>query len=275
MKKIKFQLRKVATIVACLAVTVSFGYAQDSSEPAITMSFKPNGKVTIFIAGITAAGPVVIDWGDGSPTHTHPLAPLNLMKFDDKVHAVSHSYSTDSDCIISITGKGITSINCSGLGLTSLVLNTPLMWVDCSENQLTSLDVSNSGLLQVLFCNKNQFTSLDVSKNIYLFIFNVTYNQLSSIDVSKNKMLQNLSCAHNQLTSLDVSQNLQLVILDCNENQLTAEAINALFGTLNNTPNKAPTANSPTVPKQINIGGNPGTDACQKNIAQSKNWLIR
>jgi len=226
------KIKELSILLTALVFSVSFGYARESSEPAIAMSFKPNGKITFYIAGITAAGPVVIDWGDGSPEHTQQLSPFN-QKYDEKVHAVSHTYSTNSVCTISITGKGITSINCNGLGLTSLILNVPLMWVECNNNQLTSLDVSKSGLLTLLDCSRNQLTSLDVSQNIYLGILN------------------------------------------CSNNQLTTEALDALFASLNSTPNKTPTAGNPVIPKQITIDGNPGTDACHKNIAADKSWIVR
>jgi len=260
--------------LTALVFAVNFGHAQESSEPAIAMSLKPNGKITFYIAGITAVGPIVIDWGDGSPAHTQQLFPFN-QKYDEKVHAVSHTYSTNSVCTISITGKGITCINCDGLGLTSLILNVPIMRLDCSENQLTSLDVSKSGLLTLLACRKNQLKSLNVSQNIYLGILNCSHNQLNGIDVSKNTILQSLQCYNNQLTSLDVGKNLQLIMLDCSNNQLTEEALDALFASLNSTPNKTPTAGNPVIPKQITIDGNPGTDACQKNIAIDKSWIVR
>ena len=264
------KIKEISILLTIFFFIVSFGYAQDSTEPAITMSFKPNGEVTIFIAGNPEAGSVVIDWGDGSPTHTHPLAHLKNMIYDDKVHAVSHTYSTTSDCIISITGKLITAIKVSSLGLTSLVLNTPLEYVVCEDNKLTSLDVSKSERLFSLNCGKNQLTSLDVSNNIYLFILDFRNNQLSSIDVSKNGLLQFLTCSSNQLTSLNVSMNRNLITLDCNENQLTAEAINALFVSLNAT-NRASIDN---LPKMIHIEGNPGTDACNKKIAESRSWKV-
>ena len=92
----------------------------------------------------------------------------------------------------------------------------------CSENQLTTLDVSKNTALTKLACDTNQLTALDVSKNTALTILDCTYNQLTALDVSQNTALTWLNCYNNQLTALDVSQNTALTSLDCNTNQLTA-----------------------------------------------------
>ena len=92
----------------------------------------------------------------------------------------------------------------------------------CSENQLTTLDVSKNTALTKLACDTNQLTALDVSKNTALTILDCTYNQLTALDLSQNTALTWLNCYNNQLTALDVSQNTALTSLDCDTNQLTA-----------------------------------------------------
>ena len=115
-------------------------------------------------------------------------------------------------------------LDCSSNQLTSLDVsnNTALTYLDCEENQLTSLDVSNCTALTDLSCIDNQLTSLDVSNNTALTDLSCSYNQLTSLDVSKNTALESLSCIDNQLTSLDVSNNAALESLDCSSNQLTS-----------------------------------------------------
>ena len=93
---------------------------------------------------------------------------------------------------------------------------------DCSDNQLTSLDVSKNTSLTDLDCFNNQLMSLDVSKNTALTTLYCFDNQLTSLNVSKNRALTTLSCGGNQLTSLDVSKNTALEGLYCSENQLTS-----------------------------------------------------
>ena len=118
----------------------------------------------------------------------------------------------------------LTYLDCSDNQLTSLDLskNTALTYLSCSDNQLTSLDLSNNTALTYLWCGGNQLTSLDVSKNTALTELACSYNQLTSLDLSKNTVLTYLRCSDNQLTSLDVSKNTALETLYCSDNQLTS-----------------------------------------------------
>ena len=92
----------------------------------------------------------------------------------------------------------------------------------CSENNLTSLDVSNNPNLTELSCSDNGITSLDFLNNHKLTWVNCYNNQLTSLDLSNNTELENLYCSSNQLTSLDVSNNTHLRIIQCYYNQLTS-----------------------------------------------------
>ena len=121
--------------------------------------------------------------------------------------------------------EGVTSLdvrNKNIADLTGIEGFTALITLLCSNNNLTSLDVSNNIALTRLFCISNQLTSLDVSNNIALTDLRCIDNQLTSLDVSVNPALTILFCGINQLTSLDVSQNTALTQLKCIENQLTS-----------------------------------------------------
>ena len=115
-------------------------------------------------------------------------------------------------------------LNCSNNQLTSLDVskNTALKTLNCYDNQLTSLDVSKNTALTSLDCNNNKLTSLDVSKNTALTSLSCGGNQLTSLDVSKNTVLTSLTFSNNRLTSLDLSKNTALKELSCNSNQLTS-----------------------------------------------------
>ena len=81
----------------------------------------------------------------------------------------------------------------------------------CSDNQLTSLDVSKLTNLRTLICGNNQLTSLDVSALTNLEWLNCSGNQLTSLDVSGLTNLERLLCHNNRLTSIDLTglDNLQ------------------------------------------------------------------
>ena len=120
--------------------------------------------------------------------------------------------------------SNLENLNCSWNELTSLDVskNTALTELVCDYNQLTALDVSKNTALTHLECNNNQLTSLDVSKNTALTKLLCRDNQLTSLDISKNTALTDLDCYSNRLTSLDVSKNTALTYLVCNVNELTS-----------------------------------------------------
>ncbi len=106
---------------------------------------------------------------------------------------------------------------------------TALRFLNCFDNNLTSLDVSNNTALTDLHCSDNQLTSLDVSKNTALTYLDCDENQLTSLDVSKNTALTVLCCYENQLTSLDVSKNTALEDLYCYNNTYNISLQNGTF----------------------------------------------
>ena len=105
--------------------------------------------------------------------------------------------------------------------LTGIAYFTNLKTLDCTGNELTSLDVTKNTALEALYCNFNELTTLDVSKNTALQQLHCYKNQLTTLDVTNNTALIILNCYNNQLTSLDVSNNTALYYLDCSYNQLT------------------------------------------------------
>ena len=113
-------------------------------------------------------------------------------------------------------------LNCTDNQLTSLDVskNIALTRLYCYSNQLTSLNVSKNTSLVQLTCYSNKLTALDVSNNLALTLLYCYSNQLAALDVSKNTALTNLQCYSNQLTSLNVSQNVSLTELICYNNQL-------------------------------------------------------
>lgn len=118
----------------------------------------------------------------------------------------------------------LTTLDCSEQKLTTLDVsaNTKLTKLDCSENQITSLDLSKNTALTDLDCGYNQFSVLDLSENTALTTLDCGYNKLAALDVSKNTNLKDLICSENKLGRLNVSANTALTRLTCNDNQLIA-----------------------------------------------------
>src|SRR3954454_13579762 len=65
------------------------------------------------------------------------------------------------------------------------------------------LDLREYKKLINLNCSYNNLTSIDVSKNVNLTELKCSENNLTSLDVSKNVNLTELKCSENNLTSVD------------------------------------------------------------------------
>lgn len=104
--------------------------------------------------------------------------------------------------------------------LTGIAEFTSLVSLDCRNNNLVTLDLSNNLALEILKCSENQLVNLDVSANSQLITLNSSNNVLGSLDISANANLNELNCSNNQLVNLVLNSTLE--ILDCSYNQLTS-----------------------------------------------------
>ncbi len=117
--------------------------------------------------------------------------------------------------VANITGNAITS-------LTGIEYFTAITYLDCSANNLVSLDVSSNSRLTELYCNNNsRLSSLTMSYSM-LRILNCSACSLTSLNVSRCTRLVDLSCYHNDLSQLDLSACVDLTFLDIDGNGFTA-----------------------------------------------------
>lgn len=153
---------------------------------------------------------------------------VNIPDANFKAYLVGNAaINTNGDTEIQVTEANAFSsnIDCPNLSisdLTGVESFTALSQLDCSNNQLTSLDVSSNTALGYLDCDNNQLTSLNVSSNTTLVSLRCYINQLTSLDVSQNTILTSLYCGDNQLSNLDVSSNTNLTRLYCGDSQLSS-----------------------------------------------------
>lgn len=135
--------------------------------------------------------------------------------------------NTNSDTEIQVSEASVFSgsINVNTMSITSLTgieAFVSLTLLDCSQNQLTSLNVSTNTALGTLRCSNNLITSLNVSTNTALTVLDCGSNQLTSLDLSNNILLGYLSITSNSITSLDISGNPSVYVAYCGYNQLTS-----------------------------------------------------
>ena len=112
--------------------------------------------------------------------------------------------------------SGLKSFNIMVMGKTAATMD-----IDCSENELSKLDMTNCTNLTSLGCFGNKLTSLNVSGCTNLKTLDCSNQQLTNLNVSGCTHLRNLNCHDNKLTKLDISGCTSLETLGCGGNQLT------------------------------------------------------
>lgn len=143
---------------------------------------------------------------------------------DEKFLGIVKTYDKDENGFLSLSEREkVTWIQCKGQGIGSLEgikYFSKLANLECNENNLTTLDLSENKQLTKLQCDKNQLTSLDLSANTKLNDLRCRNNKLESLDVSQNDV-QFLYCSNNQLTSLNLNGHASLKDFDCSYNELS------------------------------------------------------
>ena len=156
------------------------------------------------------------------------LVAVSLENFPDEIFRAYVLSEFDADGNGSLDDEELSNaqeISVAGMGISSLegIESFPsLTYVDCSENQLTSLDVSGNTALETLICSSNQLTTLNLNRNSRLKVLTCGSNRLTSLNTGSSRSLSRIECDDNRLTSLNVSGNTGLETLTCSSNQLTS-----------------------------------------------------
>lgn len=115
----------------------------------------------------------------------------------------------------------VSYLNLSGSTISTLegVLSfNNLQTLNCSNNKISSLDLSNLINLKDLDCQKNVLNSISLNNLVNLQNLNCQTNYLSSINLIGLKNLQTLNCSGNNFSSLDLQGLSNLQNLDCHNN---------------------------------------------------------
>ncbi|WP_298515807.1 matrixin family metalloprotease [uncultured Kordia sp.] len=105
--------------------------------------------------------------------------------------------------IETLTNLDVSSLNISDLtGIEDFVALETLY---CSNNNLTTINVSNLTNLQSLRALSNDLTTIDLTNNTALTDLRIEQNNLTSIDLTNQSNLVFLQIDRNELTALDVS----------------------------------------------------------------------
>jgi len=124
------------------------------------------------------------------------------------------------------SAPNLRTLNCGNNGLTdeldNIKIYKELRIIECADNQIEHLNVSENTNLFYLYARVNKLTELDVTKNPHLTHLTCSYNPLGELDVTKNPHLTSLNCNDNKLEVLELSNNTQLDTLHVENNSLIA-----------------------------------------------------
>ncbi len=120
--------------------------------------------------------------------------------------------------------RKLTYLDCSNNQVTVLNLQElmSLVTLDCSDNKLTSLNLQGLMALKYLDCCKNQLKVLTLQGLTALQYLDCRSNQITELNLQRLLALASLYCQNNQITKLNLQELMALMILDCQNNQITA-----------------------------------------------------
>lgn len=95
-------------------------------------------------------------------------------------------------------------------------------YLNCSQNELTALKVSDNPYLRELRCDNNNLTELNLQSNRKLTFLDAGVNQLSTLNLQHNPELHTAWLNDNQLEGLDISSNTALRVLNLSANKLSS-----------------------------------------------------
>lgn len=191
---------------------------------------------TLALTGFEPAVTTGMTYNGASVGTPHPDGTTTLTTIGFEGVSASTTLTINSAGMTTLAGIGhftqLKTLECTNNKLTSLNLSglSNLVSLSCGNNQLTSLNLSGLTSLTKLVCYANKLTSLNLDGTTGLEFLDCSDNKLTSLDVSKLTKLTTLKCYNNQLTTLDVSKLTNLTILECYGNQLSALDITPLTG---------------------------------------------
>jgi hypothetical protein len=171
---------------------------------------------------------------------------VNIPDANFKAYLVGNTaINTNNDTEIQISeAQSYTgSITCTNLGisdLTGIEAFTAITNLNCTDNQITTLDLSQNVALSYLSVYNNNLTSLDVGQISSLNRLWCMFNPITSLDLSQNGSLVFVQTNNCSLTSLNLANgnNTNFIGVSSNNNNLTCIQVdNAVYSNSNWTSN--------------------------------------
>lgn len=183
-----------------------------------------------------------------------------------------HCYNNNLTALDLSPLAALQDLNCNQNALTSLLLNHTIstyIGIQCSENQLTTLDLHNLKL-ETLHCNDNLLASVNLSGITAMYEGDFRNNQLIAIEFPEYPIESGdfLAISNNPLTSFTV-RHASLINFNCSDTPITT--LDVSYSTFNRT--GVYLSNNPNL-QYINIK-NGGLDVCDPTDSScGRSWEI-
>ena len=210
----------LSALGAFVALPIAYGAipgvirADTKEEMAACLAGESTASMTAGLAGESTAS-VTAD------TPAEEDIAINKQNFPDEIFRSYIQLNFDSDSNEKLSQEeieSITEIDVAGFGIKNLKGVEHLVCLailDCSCNELTTLDLSNNINLYSVDCYSNKLTELNVKNCTNLEFLSCDQNYLKSLNVKDAKKLSTLTCSVNDLDILTLSNNPVLQHLHC------------------------------------------------------------
>lgn len=188
------------------------------ATPNIVINFTEGTKAAKIGMGGVTGYEFQVDWGDGE-----------LVTYD-KATYYSHTVTGDQ---VKVYGDEVRVLYANDQNVKSIdMANTPLLQtLQAQNNQLTSLNITSNPLLTGVYVTGNKISSIDLSKNEKLRVIDISNNALEgTLDCSAITALSKVDCSGNKLSALTLPHHSTVYQVLCDDNQLTTLDLSGLTG---------------------------------------------
>lgn len=179
-------MKKITCFVLTLVAGLSAGTMQVSAQTQTVTMVTSRGAGTSLALKVNEGATFTVNWGDGQEVEAMPV-----------------------EGVLSGTVQGNTIV----------LKANGMSYLDCSNQDLTSLSFVGAGVLKELDCSDNQLKMLTLPA--YVETVDCSNNVIGGLTLTAATRLRTLDCSFNNLATINLKGMANLRQLYCNDNVLT------------------------------------------------------
>lgn len=183
------------------------GATAENGVLAVTVSAEGLNKDFI-LGNISAAASLKVTASENNAVSEYVKLIPSFTEEKKFIYYLLNNFDTDGDGSLELTAiENAKELNISDIGISTLagVLDQMpnLEILDCSKNNLSSIDLSKNELLTKLDCSNNKLQTLNLGNNQNLLELYCNNNYLSSLDCSNNEYLYAVDFCDNYISEIE------------------------------------------------------------------------